>query len=68
MNMLSTSQSEKHTENRQLILYIRVTEGTPSYQTFVGEDSSSVTQIDLVAAAQEDSRRFHEAWTELAKA
>ena len=66
--MSDSARNTKKTEDLELRMYIRVLEGPLSYQTFVGDDSSSVTQIDLVAATQEDSRRFREAWAELARA
>lgn len=65
--MTKAIRNAKKTDEFELRLYILVEEGPPSYQTFVGNESSSATQIDLVAAAEEDSRRFWEAWTELAR-
>ena len=66
--MNKTVRSTRKTEDLELRMYIRIVEGPPSYQTFVGNDSSSATQIDLVAATEDDSRRFREAWAELARA
>lgn len=65
--MNNVAQNANKTEELELRLYIRILEGPPSYETFVGDDSSSATQIDLAAATEADSRRFHEAWTELAR-